>query len=111
MDEVIKSNTLTLTISAVIVVIISIIISVIIYFLSRPKSPGIVNVGGFDLSNMNALGQSLGGTSNGSGDVYFSNKDIGGGDIKGGGISTLDDHSSTSTFNKHCDGINTMGGC
>jgi hypothetical protein len=111
MDEVIKSNTLTLTISAVITVIISIIISVIIYFLSRPKSPGIVNVGGFDLSNMNAPGQSSGGTSKGSGDVYFSNKDIGGGDIKGGGISSLDDHSSTSTFNKHCDGLNTMGGC
>ena len=108
MDEVIKSNTLTLTISTIITVIFSIIISVIIYFLSKPKSPGIVNVGGFDLQNMN-LSPTGKNTSNG-GDVVFVNKDIGGGDISGGGITTTDT-KQTSTFNKNCGGLNVLGGC
>ena len=77
MDEVIKSNTLTLGISTVVIVVLSSIVSIIIYMLSRPKSPGIVNVGGFDLSNMNAGG---GDAKKGTGDVVFNNKDIGGGD-------------------------------
>ena len=79
MDEVIKSNTLTLGISTVVIVVLSSIVSIIIYMLSRPKSPGIVNVGGFDLSNMNAGGGAGGGgdAKKGTGDVVFNNKDIG----------------------------------
>ena len=79
MDEVIKSNTLTLGISTVVIVVLSSIVSIIIYMLSRPKSPGIVNVGGFDLSNMNAGGGAGGGgggdAKKGTGDVVFNNKD------------------------------------
>lgn len=108
MDEVIKSNTLTLGISVVVIIVLSIIVSVIIYMLSKPKSPGIVNVGGFDLSNMNSA---TGGNSNkGTGEVVFNNKDIGGGDIQGGDITDTN-FTQNTTNTKHCDGINIMAGC
>lgn len=109
MDEVIKNNTLTLAISTIITVILSIIISVIIYFLSKPKSPGIVNVGGFDLSNMNAAPYGSSGGGN-SGEVVFNNKDIGGGDMQGGGVTTSEDNRNlSSNYNKSCG--NFIGGC
>ena len=113
MDEVIKSNTLTLGISVVIIIVLSIIVSVIIYMLSKPKSPGIVNVGGFDLSNMNSATGGSGGNSNkGTGEVVFNNKDIGGGDIQGGSITDLEvtDNSSHTSMTKNC-AFNVLGGC
>ena len=111
MDEVIKSNTLTLGISVVVIIVLSIIVSVIIYMLSKPKSPGIVNVGGFDLSNMNtSLGGSGGTPNKGTGEVVFNNKDIGGGDIQGGDITDIN-FTQNTTNTKHCDGINIMAGC
>ena len=108
MDEVIKSNTLTLGISTVVIIVLSIIVSVIIYMLSRPKSPGIVNVVGFDLSNMNAAPTGGSGSQKGTGDVVFNNKDIGGGDINGGSITDISDNSTHN--NKTC-GFNALGGC
>ena len=110
MDEVIKSNTLTLGISTVVIIVLSIIVSIIIYMLSRPKSPGIVNVGGFDLSNMNAAPTGGSGIQKGTGDIVFNNKDIGGGEIKAGDINETNLTQNTS-FTKHCDGINLMAGC
>jgi hypothetical protein len=113
MDEVIKSNTLTLGISVIVIIVLSIIVSIIIYMLSRPKSPGIVNVGGFDLSNMNSATGGSGGNSNkGTGEVVFNNKDIGGGDINGGSISDLDITTNTTNNNKTCgNGLNVLAGC
>jgi len=108
MDEVIKSNTLTLGISTVVIIVLSIIVSIIIYMLSRPKSPGIVNVGGFDLSNMNAAPTGGSGAREGTGDVVFNNKDIGGGDIHGGSITDIS--YNTTNNNKTC-GISSFGTC
>ena len=111
MDEVIKSNTLTLGISTVVIIVLSIIVSIIIYMLSRPKSPGIVNVGGFDLSNMNAAPTGSSDSKKGTGDIIFNNKDIGGGDIKGGDIhNNTVNNDYSSKLEKNC-AFNLLGGC